>query len=234
VGVESAGVLKLPDRFGPLKRPRPKVEPASPDEILEHPPLLGSVKDVAPINLELLNTPEARSQWREWVGRYHYLGCKVPFGAHLRYFVTVNRPEPQRVGCVQMSSPSWKMAARDRWIGWDEEQRVRRLQQIVQNSRFLLLPWVRIPHLASAALSRLARVIADDWEAQYAIRPVLMETLVDRARFKGTCYRAANWIALGETTGRGRFDEGKRHGLVPKEVLVYPLHRKFRDMLLQP
>ncbi len=233
-GLETAGVLKLPSRQGPEKKPREPVAPAKAGDTLEHPLLEGAVKDVTPVDLELVKTPEARRQWREWVGRYHYLGCKVPFGAHLRYFVTVARPEGLRVGCVQVSSPSWRMAARDQWIGWDEEQRVRNLQRIVQNSRFLLLPWVRIPHLASAALSRLAKTIADDWEAQYAIRPVLLETLVDRAQFKGTCYRAANWIPLGETTGRGRMDEGRKHGLVPKEVLVYPLHRKFRKMLMEP
>ncbi len=233
-GLHEAGVLRLPERQGSEKKPRAKIAPAKPGDALEHPSLEGTVKDVAPIGLELVNSPEARSQWREWVGRYHYLGCKVPFGAHLRYFVTVDRPERLRVGCVQVSSPSWRMAARDQWIGWDDEQRVRRLQRIVQNSRFLLMPWVRIPHLASAALSRLAKVIADDWEAQYAVRPVLLETLVDRAHFKGTCYRAANWLPLGETTGRGRMDEGRKHGLAPKEVLVYPLHRRFREMLLEP
>jgi hypothetical protein len=112
---------------------------------------------------------------------------------------------------------------------------VRRLQWIVQNSRFLILPWVRVPHLASAALARLARQIPADWEANYAIRPVLMETLVEPARFRGTCYRAANWISLGQTTGRGRMDrEHLRHGASVKEVLVYPLCRKAREKLLEP
>jgi hypothetical protein len=232
-GLQSAGVLNLPERHGPLKKPRAKMkrEDAEADKGPE--PLVGTVKDVGPVDLELVTTPEARKQWREWVEFYHYLGCKVPFGAHLRYFVTVSRPVVRRVGCVQVSSPSWKMAVRDEWIGWDKEQRVRRLQMIVQNSRFLLVPWVRVPHLASAALARLAKRIADDWEAQYAIRPVLLETLVDRSRFKGTCYRAANWIPLGETAGRGRMDEHKATGLVPKEVLVYPLCRKFREKLME-
>ena len=233
-GLEAAGVVKLPEKLGPLKKPRPKIARAKPEETLEHPLLEGSVKEVAPVCLEVVRTPDDRRQWREWVGRYHYLGCTVPYGAQLRYFVTVARPERLRVGCVQVSSPSWKMAVRDQWIGWSDEERVQGLQQIVQNSRFLLLPWVRIPHLASAALSRLAKVIADDWENQYAIRPVLLETLVDRAHFKGTCYRAANWIPLGETTGRGRMDEGRVRGLMPKEVLVYPLHRRFRELLKRP
>lgn len=231
-GLQDAGVLKLPERHGPLKKPRPKLVPETFDPANPPEPLTGTVKDVGPVDLELVSTPEGRRQWREWVDLYHYLGCKVPFGAHMRYFVTISRPEVLRVGCIQVSSPSWKMAARDQWIGWDKEQRVRNLQKIVQNSRFLLVPWVRIPHLASAALSRLVKRIADDWEAQYAVRPVLLETLVDRSRFKGTCYRAANWVALGETTGRGRMDEHKKSGLVPKEVLVYPLCRKFREKLM--
>src|SRR5208337_3457596 len=100
--------------------------------------------------------PQQR-QWREWVDRYHYLGCKVPFGGHLRYFVHTARPKPQRVGCLQVSSPAWRMAARDQWIGWDDTQRLRGLQHIVQNSRLLILPWVKVSCLASSALSVLAR-----------------------------------------------------------------------------
>lgn len=232
-GLQSAGVLKLPERHGPLKKPRAKPVPETTDAANAPKPLEGTVKEVGPVDLELVKTPEARRQWREWVEFYHYLGCKVPYGAHLRYFVTISRPEVRRVGCVQVTSPSWKMATRDQWIGWDDKQRVRRLQMIVQNSRFLLVPWVKIPHLASAALARLAKRLPEDWEAQYAVRPVLLETLVDRSRFKGTCYRAANWIALGETAGRGRMDEHRQSGLVPKEVLVYPLCRKFRERLLE-
>lgn len=126
------------------------------------------------------------------------------------------------------------MAPRDRWIGWDEEQRVRGLQHIVQNSRFLLLPWVKVPHLASATLAQLSRRITKDWEAHYAVRPFLLETLVDPSRFRGTCYRAANWIVLGQTTGRGRMDrEHLRHGAAIKEILVYPLCRKAREKLLE-
>jgi hypothetical protein len=232
--LEEKGVLRLPGNRGTGRKS--KVVPKATGEPLEPlPPVIeGTLSELGPVELELVKTPEDRRQWREWVSRYHYLGCTVPFGAHLRYFARTSRPRPRRVGCIQVSSPAWRMAPRDKWIGWDEEQRVRGLQRIVQNSRFLLLPWVKIPHLASAALARLARQIPDDWEAHYAIRPVLLETLVDPARFKGTCYRAANWIALGITTGRGRMDrEHKRHGAEPKEVLVYPLHRKAREKLLE-
>ncbi|NLI83765.1 MAG: DUF4338 domain-containing protein [Deltaproteobacteria bacterium] len=232
--LEEKGLLKLPGNRGTGRKS--KVVPKATGECrTPTPPVVeGTLADLGPVQLQLVNTPDDRRLWREWVSRYHYLGCTVPFGAHLRYFVTTSEPVPRKVGCVQMSSPAWRMAPRDKWIGWDEEQRVRGLQRIVQNSRFLLLPWVKIPHLASATLSRLARQIADDWETLYAVRPVLLETLVDPAKFKGTCYRAANWLPLGITTGRGRMDrEHKRHGAEPKEVLVYPLRRKAREILLK-
>jgi hypothetical protein len=193
------------------------------------------LREVSPVTLEIVETPEDQRLWREWVGHHHYLGYKVPYGAQLRYFIRVHGPEPRRVGCLQLSSPAWRMAPRDRWIGWNEEERVRGLQRIVQNSRFLILPWVRIPHLASCALAHMARRVAADWEVRYAVRPVLLETLVDPARFRGTCYRAANWIFLGTTTGRGRMDrEHRRDGAAPKDIFVYPLCRGAREKLRNP
>jgi hypothetical protein len=234
--LEEKGILRLPGSRSVARKEKKK--PTAPKEGMEtglNPePLVAKLHDVAPLELELVKTPEARRMWRDWVGRYHYLGCTVPFGAHLRYFIRITRPQPQRVGCVQVSSPAWQMAARDQWIGWDHVQRVKHLQRIVQNSRFLIVPWVRVPHLASATLALLARQIAPDWEEHYAIRPVLMETLVDPSRFRGTCYRAANWLSLGLTTGRGRMDKKHLlHGAAIKEVLVYPLCRKAREKLLE-
>jgi len=233
--LEAEGLLKLPEFKGTVRSYKEKPKPVGDDPFRQEEPITMPMHELGPLELELVETPEARRQWRDWVARYHYLGCKVPFGAHLRYFVRVTRPRPQRVGCVQFSSPAWMMAPRDHWIGWDQAQRTRRLQWIVQNSRFLIVPWVRVPYLASAALARIARRIPGDWEARYAIRPVLMETLVDLSRFRGTCYRAANWISLGQTTGRGRMDRRRtKDPLIPKEVLVYPLCRKFREKLLEP
>jgi len=125
---------------------------------------------------------------------------------------------------LQFSSPSWRMAVRDRWIGWDEAKRRKNLQRVVNNSRFLILPWVRVKNLASVALSQATRRLRTDWFARYAVEPVLVETLVDTARYTGHCYRAANWMELGSTTGRGRMDrEHARHGAAPKAVWVYPL-----------
>lgn len=229
-GLESRGILRLPARKGSGRTAKPSAVGEGTDVLPAT--MSGKVSEVGPVSLELVQTMQQQRQWREWVDRYHYLGCKVPFGANLRYFVRTARPQPQRVGCLQLSSPAWRMAARDKWIGWDDVQRLWGLQRIVQNSRFLILPWARIRYLASAALSCLARQMGTDWEARYAVKPVLIETLIDPSRFRGTCYRAANWIYLGQTSGRGRMDrEHERHGASPKDVLVYPLCRKAREKL---
>jgi hypothetical protein len=161
--------------------------------------------------------------WRELVGRYHYLGYRMPYGAHLRYLAFVSEPERAVVGALQISSAAWRLAARDRWIGWDDQTRQKNLQRVVNNSRFLILPWVRVKNLASRLLAVLARRVASDWQVRFGATPFLMETMVDGGRFRGSCYRAANWTELGETAGRGRMD---RHGvcaLPRKRVLIYPL-----------
>ena len=189
-------------------------------------PLVGSVRDLEPLRVELVREPAERLLFRELVGRYHYLGHAVPFGAHLRYLVFASRPQRVVVGCLQFSSPAWRMAARDGWVGWDDATRARNLQHVVNNSRFLLLPWVGVRNLASAVLSRgLGRLLVD-WPRRYGLDPWLVETLVDPSRHHGGSYRAANWVALGATTGRGRMDRyGRRVGEAPKTVLVYPLVR---------
>ena len=188
--------------------------------------LVGSVRDIEPLVVELVREPAERLLFRELVGRYHYLGHRVPFGAQLRYLVFASRPQRAVVGCLQFSSPAWRMAARDRWVGWDDATRVRNLQRVVNNSRFLLLPWVGVRNLASAVLARGLGQMAADWPRRYRIEPWLVETLVDPCRHHGGCYRAANWVALGATTGRGRMDRyGRRVGEAPKTLLVYPLVR---------
>jgi len=222
-GLEGAGVLALPEkRKGRPVGSRTRVpitEQGEPGRALK-----GSVGEFSPVVLEPVGDDNGRLIFRELVGRYHYLGHRVPFGAHLRYLLYVTQPERQIVGCLQFSSPAWRMAARDRWIGWDEPARKRNLQKIVSNSRFLIVPWVQIRNLASSILSMAVRRIGSDWRARYAIDPLLAETLVDGQRFGGTCYRAANWIDLGQTTGRGRMGrEHRGESLKPKTLLVYPL-----------
>lgn len=223
--LDAKGVLSLPEKR--TGRPRglrtrvPVTERGEPG-----PALTGSVKDVGPIHLEQVTSEDQRLLWRELVGRYHYLGHTVPFGAQLRYLMWASKPERAVVGCVQLSSPAWRMATRDRWVGWDDGVRARNLQHIVCNSRFLILPWVKVGNLASATLAAVARRVVEDWPRSYGVEPYLLETMVDRERFAGTCYRAANWVELGSTAGRGRMDrEHQREGLAPKTVFVYPLVR---------
>ena len=197
------------------------------------PTICARLKDLSPLLLKRVETKEQRHLWYEYVDRYHYLGYQLPFGAQLRYFIK-SGATGDILGCFQFSSPAWKMAPRDRWIGWSDEQRKANLQKIVNNSRFLIFPWVKVKNLASSALALAAKTIADDWQRCYGYRPVLMETLVDGKRFKGICYKAANWIHMGETTGRGRMDRyHKRQSMAVKEIYVYPLTSRFRQQLVQ-
>src|ERR1051325_11002004 len=141
--------------------------------------------------LDGVMTSEGKTEsrrWREQMERYHYLGCRVPFGANLRYWV---RHGEQELACLLWTSPAWKMQARDKWIGWSDDQRRHNLQRIVNNGRFLILPWVKVKGLASKILALSARQVPHDWESRYCQRPLLLETLVDATRFRGTCYRAA-------------------------------------------
>jgi hypothetical protein len=190
------------------------------------------LSELSPILLTRVKTQEQRQLWYEYIDRYHYLGYQLPFGAQLRYFIKSGKTDAV-LGCFQFSSPAWTMARRDRWIGWNNEQRNRNLQKIINNSRFLIFPWVHVKNLASSVLALAAKTVPDDWQRCYGYCPVLMETLVDRKRFKGTCYKAANWLYIGKTTGRGRMDrENKRHGMAVKNIYVYPLTFRFRQELV--
>lgn len=230
--LEAAGVLELPDK----QRTRPIGSRTRIPVTARGEPgreLCGEVSEFAPIELELVETREQAELFRELVGRHHYLGYAVAYGAQLRYLVYASRPERTLLGCVQFSSPAWRMAARDRWIGWDDTTRRAHLQRVVNNSRFLILPWVRVKNLASLVLSRAVKRVQTDWRQRYGVEPLLVETLVDRGRYSGHCYRAANFVELGTTSGRGRMDrEHLRHGASVKTVLVYPIVSDARRRLL--
>ena len=188
------------------------------------PRLVGTARDLGEIQLQPVRTPEQRGLFRELVGRYHYLGHRVPFGAHLRYLVYASEPAGRVVACVQFSSAAWRIAARDRWIGWEAEARTRQLVHVVSNSRYLVLPWVQVKNLASRILSRAVRQLALDWPRSYGVEVFLVETLVDPERYRGSCYRGANWIELGSTRGGKREDRlARSEAAAPKRVLVYPL-----------
>jgi len=225
--LQAEGFLQLPDlrRLGGRGPRRADIsrscgEPAT---------LECAASECEPLELALVQGQAESRRWREQVERYHYLGCRVPFGAHLRYWVHNRERE---LACLLWTSAAWKMQARDEWIGWNDEQRRRNLQSIVNNGRFLILPWVQVKGLASKILARSARQMPRDWETRYGSRPLLLETLVDTGRFRGTCYRAANWIHAGQTAGRGRMDrEHKAHGKAVKDIYIYPLVRDVRQQL---
>ena len=192
-------------------------------------PVTGTASGCEPLELELVDGKTESRRWREQMERYHYLGCRVPFGANLRYWV---RHANRELACLLWTSPAWKMQARDEWIGWSDEQRRHNLQRIVNNGRFLILPWVQVKGLASKILALSARQMPRDWESRYGHRPLLLETLVDAERFRGTCYRAANWVHVGQTSGRGRMDrEHAAHDRAIKDIYVYPLARDARQHL---
>lgn len=195
-------------------------------------PLDCALQKVQPLKLRRVEQPDEARWWRELIGRYHYLGYRTAYGASLRYLIETSSPEPRTLGCLQFSSPAWRMQARDLWIGWDDGHRRQNLPRLINNSRFLILPWVHIPNLASHVLALAMKAAPSDWESLFGLKPWLAETLVDSARFSGHCYRAANWIDVGLTTGRGRQDrEHARHGEAPKRILLYPLHSNSQQLL---
>ena len=220
------GVLPLPSlhRSGP----RGAHTVAITDQSDAQPLIQTTVANLRPLRLLQIESGDS-ALFRQFIQRYHYLGYRRPTGANLRYFVQSGTG--QLLACLQWSSPAWTMAARDQWIGWNSPQRARNLQYIVNNSRFLILPWVRVKGLASSILARASRQIVHDWPQHYGYKPMLLETLVDPVRFLGTCYRAANWICVGETSGRGRMDRHHRTGIPKKTIFVFPLCRNVQHAL---
>ena len=184
--------------------------------------------DLAQICLEPVgNTSESRL-WNTYTQHHHYLGHQPLPGAQLRYFV---RASGEVVALLGFGASAWKTRPRDEFIGWTSEQRQRNLHLVVNNARFLILPWIRCKNLASRVLALAARRLADDWHGRYAYRPVLLETFVEKPRFTGHCYKAANWRYLGDTQGRGKLDTFHRHSKSIKSVWVYPLDKNFRRRL---
>ena len=225
--LQAEGVVTLPALRNLGGRGRRREDLSQPP--VEPEPVECAASECEPLELALVQGEVESRKWREHVERYHYLGWRVPFGANLRYWV---RNRDRELACLLWTSPAWKMHARDAWIGWSEEQRKRTLQWIVNNGRFLILPWVRVKGLASKILALSARLLPSDWQTRYGYRPLLLETLVDTTRFRGTCYRAANWLRVGQTSGRGRMDrEHQRHGQAIKDIYVYPLVRDARQRL---
>ncbi len=191
-------------------------------------PFAGPLGELEPVHLEVVTEASEVGLWNEYVERFHPLGYKGAFGYRLRYFI---RSGAQRLGCVLLAGAAKAIAVRDRWIGWDERVRLRNLPWVINNSRFLIFPHVRVPHLGSHVLGQLARQVAADWQRQRGFSPLLMETFVDPRRYAGTCYRARGWERLGETSGRGLARPGKSYRSTSRLVLAKPLDSNFRQLL---
>ncbi len=226
------GLVELPAKRKIAPRSaRPSAGSEIPDqETAPGPSVECDLRSVRPIRLERLEAKKGVGLWSAFVERYHPLGSKPPFGCSLRYYVTSPRG---RLGCLLLAGGARALRCRDEWIGWSAQQRLSNLPLVINNSRFLLFPWVRVPHLASHVLGLLARQVRDDWHSRWGYRPVLMETFVDPAEHRGVCYRAAGWEAIGETTGEGLRLRGHTYRTTRKLIFVHPLARDFRTRLTQ-
>jgi hypothetical protein len=198
------------------------------EQPVDESPLRMSLVQLGPVTIQQVRRTNHEALWTQLLARHHYLGFVRPVGQHLKYLAWAQgRP----IACLGWSSAPRHLAPRDRFIGWSTAQRKRRLHCIAYNTRFLLMPWLVVPHLASHLLARVARRLSADWRAVYHHPIHLLETFIDPARFAGTCYRAANWICLGQTSGRGHNDHTYRRDKPRKELWVYPLNRDFRQQL---
>jgi len=193
-------------------------------------PIEGRLCDILPLDIAQVRRTSDESLFDSLIETHHYLGYTRPVGEHLKYLVhSQGRP----IACLAWSSAPRHIGCRDRFIGWSPDTRRKNIRFIAYNLRYLILPWAQVPHLASHLLGRMARMLAQDWERIYGHPVYFLETFVDPQRFRGTCYRAANWVYLGRTTGRGKDDLTHRPNRSIKEVWGYPLVRDFRERLCQ-
>jgi hypothetical protein len=227
LGLERAGYIELPPiRF---KVPNHLAERERPEPVVpDNRPIHGPFNELGPIEFQQVRRTSQEPLFNSLMEQYHYLGYEQPVGEHLKYLVSSNG---QVIACLAWCSAPRHLASRDRFIGWSAESRKRNVHLLAYNTRFLILPWVHVPHLASHILGRMAKLVLRDWQQLYAHPIHWLETFVDPARFKGTCYRAANWIPLGRTTGRGHNALTKKATQPVKELLGLPLTPRFRELL---
>lgn len=222
-----AGQIELP----PVRQTslNPLVRPQRPAPVLiDTTPVRGPLSQIQPLEFQQVRRTADEPLFNSLIEQHHYLGYERPVGEHLKYLAwTQGRP----LACLAWSSAPRHLGSRDRFIGWCAEARHRNLRFLAYNTRFLILPWVQVEHLASHLLGRMAKRLSQDWERLYGHPIYFLETFIDPERFRGTCYRAANWVLLGRTTGRGKDDQTNRPNRSIKEVLGYPLTRRFRQLL---
>jgi hypothetical protein len=228
------GLMLQLHRQGHLELPAPRFTGATRRHAVVRPvevpamPLAVRLADLGPLDIRQVRRTPDEALVKSLIHQHHYLGYAHPVGEHLKYLISA-RGQP--IACFTWSSAPRHLGPRDHYIGWSKEQRKANIRFIAYQSRFLILPWIRVPHLASHLLGTIARRLSDDWQRLYAHPIYFTETFVDPERFRGTCYRAANWTLLGMTTGRGKDDQTKRPNRTLKQLLGYPLVKDFRERL---
>lgn len=228
IKLENQGLIELPalrESKGALAQGKP-IQIS--DRTKPREPVRMALSACKPVDVEPATEKCEIGLWNEYVERYHPLKYKKPFGHRLRYFIKAGN---EVLGCILLSGAAKSMGIRDKWIGWDDQVRLKNLGWVLNNSRFLILPWVQVPHLASHVLGKLSKRVAEDYEARWDFRPLLLETFVDPTSYRGTCYRAAGWQELGRTTGEGLRRAGKNYTTTPKLLFVKPLSKDFRHKL---
>ena len=222
--MHTEGIIQLPKPR--WKKPIVKISPGIQTD--PHPEIAVPVHCLPPILLENVTSQKESRLWNEYIHRYHYLGYTLVPGAQMRYFI---RAENQILALLSFAASAWQVASRDLFIGWNHNQRKKNLHLVVNNSRFLILPWVYSKGLASKILAMAAKQVPLDWKRTFNYSPLLIETFVEKNRFKGTSYQAANWIKVGETKGRGKLGVAGKLTVPVKDIWLYPLHKKFKHFL---
>ena len=224
--MQADGLITLPPSQMPGGRGPPHFPPTAASD--PQAPLLQPVHELDALTLHPVTTTATSRLWNEYIARYHYLGYTPMSGSQMRYNVFAGE---QLVALLSFGASAWKLAGRERFIGWQESERLKNLQLVVNNARFLILPWIQSKGLASKILSKIARQLPLDWYQRYGYSPVLFETFVESQRHRGTCYKAANWVHVGQTTGRGK-KSTVHHQIIPtKDIWLYPLHKNFASVL---
>jgi hypothetical protein len=223
--MQADGLIQLPPSQNPKNGRRPPIAVTAASD--PHPVVCRPVHELPPLRAQIL-TPDRSRLWNEYVARYHYLGYTPLSGSQMRYEIF---SADQLVALISFGASAWKLAARERFIGWSDQQRQRNLPLVINNARFLVLPWIKSKGLASKTLALMARQLPQDWQQRYGFRPVLLETFVESPRHSGTCYKAANWVRIGQTAGRGKKCPTFQPILPVKDIWLYPLAKHFRAAL---
>ena len=223
--MQDDGLIQLP----PPRCPRPQANNLISVETNPQEPIHLAVHDLPRLQLRQVGNRADSRLWNEYIHRYHYLGFKTLPGAQLRYWVSAG---DRLVALLGFGASAWQCAPRDQFIGWTHGQRQKNLHLVVNNARFLILPWVWSENLASKILGLAARQLPQDWQHRYGFRPMLLETFVEKDRYTGTCYRAANWCHVGQTQGRGKLGPSGKQSVPIKDVWLYPLEKSSKRRLI--